>query len=700
MKKKTLLKIPPLLATQSMLDTAAADIGERKVIETSWHHNGYYTKYQTRLYFRAKEHGDILEVDIYTRALLQSRRRLPRFRIFMDVKNQEFITYDCQEEKWSNAKIDMLQIDNEYITYIEKPAEQSSRTTKTVVNTYFGTGYNFDVGKAVLDFQLAVRGEELKKRHKLITDQIDEDMAVVPELPRDFDKWINKTAFANKHYLFYAKDKKSGYCECCGKAVQITAITDIKHNTLGQCEECGSSVTYKSWGRQKTVEDRISVGILQKCTDGKHLVLRQFEVKKQNRREKLYVPEINKWEEFRSILTKDMKSCSDYEYGEFKNTGIRRWCGYGSINHGGYYGYYYTRSAAALYHSNLKTVLKDTELKYMPMKELLLIQPGKRFEVLTALRELDINNQIWEKLFKSGMKRFTYDRLLGAERLALMENNAEKPWDILRLTKEVFKQAVRINATDQQVRIMQKACRIGVMLTDEQVLWFDAYMGAHAIIDYLAFQTPHKVIRFLKEKVNVEDNGQDKNETRHFYMDYLDTARQLNWNLRDKQIFFPQNIRRAHDEAAQIMLIEEDKQEALKRKEQDKVMKANAKDIKKVFEYEDNEYKIVIPQRYLDFKHEGHSQHNCVARYYEDAVKKKTIILFIRKKEDLKQSFCTVEIGKHKGKFTIRQNRIIYNKEAPKEAQEFLEKAVKEAQKRLDKIGQEQSTNERLTIAI
>ena len=110
-----------------------------------------------------------------------------------------------------------------------------------------------------------------------------------------------------------------------------------------------------------------------------------------------------------------------------------------------------------------------------------------------------------------------------------------------------------------------------------------------------------------------------------------------------------------------------------------------------------DDYEIIVPEKYMDFKTEGNTQHNCVSRYYERAVEGKTIILFIRKKVEPDKSFCTVEIQNRDGAFAIIQNRIAYNKEAPQEAKDFMEKAVKEAQKTVEKMMREK---QKITVAV
>ena len=162
-------------------------------------------------------------------------------------------------------------------------------------------------------------------------------------------------------------------------------------------------------------------------------------------------------------------------------------------------------------------------------------------------------------------------------------------------------------------------------------------------------------------------------------------ARELNYRLEDEQIFFPQNVERAHDEAAQELQEKKDRIEATEKKKKDRIMKKNAADIRKVFDYEDDDFIIMVPECWMDFKKEGNEQHNCVATYYERAVQGKTIILFIRRKAEPNKSFCTVEIGRKGMNFTIVQNRIIYNKEAPEEAVRFMKRAVEQAQKKINR---------------
>lgn len=55
---------------------------------------------------------------------------------------------------------------------------------------------------AILQFQRAVRDEQLVQRHRLETDPWDKDLEQVPELPKDWNRWVNKVAI-QQNYIYY-----------------------------------------------------------------------------------------------------------------------------------------------------------------------------------------------------------------------------------------------------------------------------------------------------------------------------------------------------------------------------------------------------------------------------------------------------------------------------------------------------------------
>jgi hypothetical protein len=60
--------------------------------------------------------------------------------------------------------------------------------------------------------------------------------------------------------------------------------------------------------------------------------------------------------------------------------------------------------------------------------------------------------------------------------------------------------------------------------------------------------------------------------------------------------------------------------------------------------YEDDNFKVIIPHSCEDLIDEGEQQHNCVGGYVDEIIDEDCYIVFIRRKSDLKKSLVTVEL--------------------------------------------------------
>lgn len=682
MRKAGLLNKKPLTATRTMLDMAKNDRGVEREARTMF--CAYrYTEYGTRFYFRASVSArGILEVDLYTRKDLAAGMRGPRFRIFLDREKKDFESWDTVEEKWSTAKIDMLETGDDRYRYSYRGRNHATAATLNTVNGYLGTGCQKDVETAVLDFQAGIRACRLSEKHRRVTDAIDGYMDMVPDrLPADWMKFINDRVLA--HSVFYTADTGTGYCTHC--RLRVPLPEGVGHKTQGMCRQCGAGVTYRSWKMQKHTTYRTTAALLQKCTDGVHYAYRQFRVDMYTERQEYYEPEIKIYEDYRVLFLLGgghgmAGSMRSYEWGHFMNTGIDRWCNGGTVNHGGYNGANHGYARSVLYTGNIRRLLKGTPLEYVPVAVIVRRMGGERINVMEMINDMEAVFP-YEAFWKMGLRRFVQERVRRECRKGLasvMHREGARPWEILGMAREDMKQAARLDATDRQVRIIQKAAGAGVRLTDGQVEWIDGHIGVHEILDYLGVQTPHSIIRYLGERTD------GRRDTLDFWTDYLGMARQMGWNLHDRSVFFPQDIGRAHDEAAAAFTIWKDGEDAEKMRARDEIMRRNAEGIRKAFHYSDDRYIIRVPECFLDFKHEGNAQHSCVATYYDRAVEARCIILFIRKRQDPEKPFCTVEVRDIAGRLAIVQNRTAYNRDAPGDAAAFMEKAISEAQKVLD----------------
>lgn len=107
---------------------------------------------------------------------------------------------------------------------------------------------------------------------------------------------------------------------------------------------------------------------------------------------------------------------------------------------------------------------------------------------------------------------------------------------------------------------------------------------------------------------------------------------------------------------------------------------SNVKDL----EFEDENYKIVIPQNCEDLINEGTILHHCVASYIRKIINDLTNIVFIRKIEDPETPFFTVEISNYK---TIEQIHGLQNCNIEdEELKKFVEKWANEKELTLNSI--------------
>jgi len=261
-KKAQLIKIPVLKATAHMMKLAAED--ELKYSRVKIGSYGSNEKgYKYGLYLRCKVFDNILKVSIFYPEHMRSGGKLPVFEVYIDSLNQDFITYNYLEKKWMTSKLDMITW-SKYVWYSE--GKWISPRDGKLVQTFLGvehTGY-----RGVLDFQMQVRKQALKRRHKKETDPWDLAMEQTPELPKDWDKWVSKVGIP-EDFIFYKYVRggaTTGYCTYCEKEVPIR---NPRHNKLGTCPVCWHKIQYKSEGRAGTVfTPTVNIYLIQRCEDG------------------------------------------------------------------------------------------------------------------------------------------------------------------------------------------------------------------------------------------------------------------------------------------------------------------------------------------------------------------------------------------------------------------------------------------------
>ena len=214
MKKRALMALPKLTATDEMKQIAASDLPRKE--KTTYGYVREVCEYYA--YLRCITQDGILKVAFFLPEHLRLNGSNPAYEVYLDKEKRQFITYNSLTQKWCESKLDRL--DWKRLYWYAKTSWVSEEDM-TAVQTYLGS--NKKAVDAILQFQRDVRDEQLEQRHRRETDPWDKDMEQVPELPKDWSRWVDKVAI-RQNYIYYHYKKggaKTGYCTYCEKEVPI-----------------------------------------------------------------------------------------------------------------------------------------------------------------------------------------------------------------------------------------------------------------------------------------------------------------------------------------------------------------------------------------------------------------------------------------------------------------------------------------------
>ena len=144
------------------------------------------------------------------------------------------------------------------------------------------------------------------------------------------------------------------------------------------------------------------------------------------------------------------------------------------------------------------------------------------------------------------------------------------------------------------------------------------------------------------------------------YLDYLRFCEKLRYNLKDKSILYPKDLKTRHDELQDLIKINESKQT-------NKKIKARYNKIKKNT-YENKKFVIYPTKSVEEMIDESAQQNNCVKTYAERIAKGKCDIYFMRLLSERDKSLVTVEVSENK----VVQQRTKNNEDTTKEQKKFL----------------------------
>lgn len=316
MRKKELLGLKRLTATSGMMKLAEEDRPVKRA-EQYWGGTRFYEVYQYGLYMRCQVLEGLLKVAFFLPEHMRTSGRMPAYELYVSKEEEKFLTYDRITGRWLTAKLDMVSWPD-YVWRSEK--KWISEKGHELIKEYLGVGHGGF--KGLLEYQLRVRADELKRCHKKETDRWDLDLEQTPGLPGDWRRWVEKVGIT-ENFIFYRYDRKgteTGYCTFCEKEV---AVRNPRHNKAGRCLRCRHEVTYKALGKAGAVvaTRRDYMYLMQRCEDG--FMVREFQGCRWYRKGDFRNPECSSREVRRVIYGHDAEPLHAYYWGDYKHAETR-----------------------------------------------------------------------------------------------------------------------------------------------------------------------------------------------------------------------------------------------------------------------------------------------------------------------------------------------------------------------------------------
>ncbi|RFZ77503.1 hypothetical protein DS742_18205 [Lacrimispora amygdalina] len=654
-----------------MMKMAADDTPKREVYSYGWSGQQHTREiYQYGLYMRCQTLQGILKVAFFLPDRMRLGGNLPAYEVFVCRNTGEFLTYDRNRDKWLTAKLDML----DWPSYVRDAKKKwiNPEGFATIKN-YLGIKHGGYTG--LLEYQLQVRKDELKRRHKRETDPWDLDLAQTPELPKDWDRWVRKVGIP-ENYIFYQYSRKgadSGYCTYCEKEVPIR---NPRHNKQGHCSCCRHEITFKSVGKAGRVNTKSAyMYLIQRCEDG--FMIREFSGSAHYSKGEYEKPEYSYRENRRVIYGRNGHGLHAYYWGDYKHTEFR-WISCGLCSTSGWYDY-----AGRVYGRTLPDLGKHELCRtglIEGIRDMQMIDPEKYLAVLREVPQL-------EQLSKAGLSDLVRECMADkySFQACFCKHGTGDLAKVLGTDAQGLKRLRANKGGKKFLKWIQYEKSTGKLLPDKVIAWF---CSQSVKVDDLKFILDRmsivQVYNYMRRQM--QENRMSSKEMLTTWEDYLSMALRFDIDTNDAIIFRARKLRQRHDEL--VARCHQKKDLILRAgevlKEYPHIEKIY-QSISDIYVFADKDYTVVVPCRIEDIILEGENLHHClgnVERYWERIESRESYVLFLRLTSEPEKSYYTLEIEPDG---TVRQKRTMYDRQKAdiEEAKKFLKKWQKEISKRL-----------------
>lgn len=629
----------------------------------------------------------------------------------LNTETNEYETYFVTENIWTTCNLTAMYDKSYYRSAYSMNQEvemdpESMKLALAVLKTDRANLY------AVIEDREQDRNKEKRDRgYNRKRERVHRLMDSVPHLPAGARDWITKVIGKNQHYAFY--DKKTGEWKrtCCkepgGELVRADGGKKIRHNDEVICTACGARLTAK----KRTDKIKREAGFL---------VLQRIDPEKSVARHMKATVEwdgegIHTWldEEIRILLHRGLTpKCTIYYYQE---SGIwlgNRWYDdetWWDSNRSNKR----TRSCY-LYPDGIEEALKQTGYEkwsrlFSQMAEKEVQADYNRLMAagigIRETIEYLFKGRFWKMLEETTDYLTVYGSYYGKLNL-----HGENEREVFQLEdRQKILRLREINGGEAELEWLRYAEEKELKISQETLEWLVKNKVVPNSIRFIDHKmTPQQVMNYVKKQKETQYPGLMPNGILGQWADYISMCRVPGKNLDDEMVYRPKELKRRHDEmviyAQKARILEgmdsdpeRSQQYADEMAEKFPGAEENLKAAKPKYEYENEEYRITVPERLVDIVKEGNALHHCAGsseRYFERLMSRETYICFLRRREEPEIPFYTIEIEPNG---TIRQHRSYLDEEPGideirgflREWQQVIKKRIKKEDLELQKISAE-----------
>ena len=655
---------------------------------------------------QTKKMGKVLTIQTLDEILILNywKDRALVGRYCMNTKTHEYATYYA-DGSWREQKLmSLMGYNPAYYSYYSvghdvafDPAAAKENIMAFLPPEYGENDPYVIIGHYEEDYSRAKREQKEIRR----VERIREKMNQIPKLPDNFESWIHRVAAGGEEFGFYDKETDTWNCTACGAKYKEAAIEHepgqkkTKNNQFFVCPECGKKIKAKK--RSKGVSLRTCAVVLQNVNQRAGVAR--------------YIDVCIDWgytgrtiktsEAVRILLLRDSPryACELY-YGQ------------GCRSDWGAYGEHFDDKNPSnrrigegyLHPEGIQEALRGTCFSDWDKLFHQLAQAGKQLDynrLMIAQGNRGLINTV-EYLFKGRFDRL----LLETSRkispytcaycgpLKIRGKSIEQVFDIQ--DRQLINRIRNCDGGENILKWMRWSEQNGKKIDEETLNWLTKSDIKQEDLSFLTAPMSLRQIMNYVEKQRADGyKGKSARTILNQWSDYLSMCRGQKKDLSDELVYRPRQLKRRHDEIVEEIR----KQRAIEEMKRSKKAAAEAAkkmrekypgaeeilgEIKEKYEYSNDEYMMIVPQRLTEIITEGNALHHCAGsseRYFERIMQRETYICFLRKVAEPKIPYYTIEVEPGG---TIRQHRSYYDEEpGVREIRGFLREWQREIKKRL-----------------